>query len=59
MTKQTERNTAANIDLAIVWAASCKFKFCNSIGHSRIGWADVIQMPHHRQYVNRYMRCYV
>ena len=35
-------------------ADSCKLNICNSIGHLCKCWADVFQMPHHRQYVNRY-----
>jgi hypothetical protein len=34
-------------------ADSCKLNTCNSIGHLCKCWADVFQMPHHRQYVNR------
>ena len=34
-------------------ADSCKLNICNSIGHLFKCWADVFQMPHHRQYVNR------
>ena len=33
-------------------ADSCKLNICNSIGHLCKCWADVFQMPHHRQYVN-------
>jgi hypothetical protein len=32
-------------------ADSCKLNICNSIGHLCKCWADVFQMPHHRQYV--------
>lgn len=32
-------------------ADSCKLNICNSIGHLCKFWADVFQMPHHRQYV--------
>jgi hypothetical protein len=32
-------------------ADSCIFNICNSIGHLCKCWADVFQIPHHRQYV--------
>ncbi len=32
-------------------ADSNKLNICNSIGHLCKSWADVLQMPHHRQYV--------
>lgn len=32
-------------------ADSCKLNICNSVGHLCKYWADVFQMPHHRQYV--------
>ena len=35
-------------------ADSCKLNINNSIGHLCKWWADVFQIPHHRQYVNRY-----
>lgn len=38
-------------------AESCKLNIFNSIGHWSKCWADVFQMPHHRQYVNRYVQC--
>ena len=37
---------------------SYKLNISNSIGHLCKYWADVFQMPHHRQYVNRYMPLY-
>lgn len=37
-------------------ADSCKLNICNSIGHLCKCWADVFQIPHHRQYVNRYVQ---
>jgi len=38
-------------------ADSCKLNICNSIEHLCKCWADVFQMPHHRQYVA--VTCYV
>ena len=32
-------------------ADSCKLNICNSIRHLFKCWADVFQMPHHRQYL--------
>lgn len=52
------RITTANIVLAIVGADSCKLNICNSIEHLCKCWADVLQMPHHRQYVKRYQQAY-
>ncbi len=37
-------------------ADSCKLNICASIGYLCKYWADVFQMPHHRQYVNRFSR---
>lgn len=48
----TGKTAACNIGLVIVGADSCKFNICSSIGLLCKGWADVFQMPHHRQAVS-------
>lgn len=53
MDKNSNKARTANIVLAIVGLTVIKLNICNSIGHLCKCWADVFQMPHHRQYVNR------
>ena len=47
------KSTNAQHSIGNSGADSCKLNICNSIGHLCKCWADVFQMPHHRQYVNR------
>jgi hypothetical protein len=48
-----EKGTNAQHRFGNSGADSCKFNISNSIGLLCYGWADVFQMPHHRQAENR------
>ena len=45
------KSTNAQHSIGNSGADSSKFNICASIGHLCKCWADVFQMPHHRQYV--------
>ena len=50
----TTKNASHQHRIGNSGADSYKLNISNSIGHLCKCWADVFQMPHHRQYVNRY-----